>query len=178
MMKVTQQHVEALKRFKPTMDAFTAVNALIDDQTTLDSLQQAHTEAESRLAEKLEKEKGIDTRLEACAAQEARADRIHELAVAGADQIRNIATLEADKIKDEAAKTAESILDRVKADALRMRDAGKADLQDIEKLVEGKRTEFTELADAADKKRAELDTLNADLEAAKEHIAVLLRGKV
>jgi vacuolar-type H+-ATPase subunit H len=178
MMKLTADQLGAIKRFKPVMDGFTAITTLLDDNATIESLQQAHTETEARLNDKRELEKGIDDRLAACAEKELAAD--HKLKAAD-DAVQNIhdgAHQQGDKIKESAQETANNLLDRAKEDARKLREQGKTALQEVEKLVDKKREEFTEIADAVDAKQKELDALNKDLDAAKAHIAVLLTGKV
>lgn len=175
-MKITQKDIEALKKFKPTMDAFTAVNALVDDQATLESYQNAFTEIEGRLTTKQELEKKVDARIDAAKQAELSADDYIAQARQSADQILSTARLDADKIAEEAQLTAAGIVDRAKASGLQARNEAGAALAEIETLAENKRTEFTELADACDAKQKELDNLNRDLAAAREHIAVLLKG--
>lgn len=175
-MKITQKDIEALKKFKPTMDAFTAVNALIDDEATLSSFQNAHTEAEARLNDKRIEETKIDERLAATKDTEDKTKEAYKAALDAKDEVLSVANLEAVKIKKEANTTGDGIIDRAKAQALSIRNNASQELIAIQTEVETARAEFTQIADACDDKKKELDNLNAQLDAAKEHIAKLLKG--
>lgn len=176
-MKLTSDQLAALKRFKPVMEGFAAVQAFLDDNATMESLQQAYNETEARLNDKREEEKKLDGRIAAVAGVEADAKKLLSDATQHADATLVEARIEADKLKKTAQATADGIVDRAKEAALRIKKDAQAELPAIEASIEKKRDEFTHLANATDDKQKELDALNRDLDAAKDHIKLLLQPK-
>lgn len=176
-MKTTKEHIDTLRRLKPVLaNTFEALSNFMDDQTTFESLVNAHREAEQRLVEKRQEEKGIDTRLENAKTVEKTAESKHNEALNTADDILAEARLEAGKIKQAAEKEVEKIIAQAKLEGGKLLDGERKKLSDLEAQTTKKRNEFTELADAVDEKAAELSQHKTDLEAAKAHIAKLLKG--
>jgi chromosome segregation ATPase len=170
--KSLDEAVTNLGRFRPLLQA---VIDVADAAGEVNNLMSLASEADARLRDKRDEEAKIDIRLDA--AQKVTEAANLKLADAEAQALttHEEAQKSARKVIDAAKAEAATLVARGRDESVKLAAEAKNELARLGREIDAKRIEVANLADDAELKQKELNTLNGDISAAHEHIAKLLK---